>query len=161
MLPRFKSLIVLTFIVFALYVVFWRDEPFSGQHAVDVLKGFGEFEVPWGTQDDTPPAKEENTTSKLEDSGERVKTNIEVEPIPTSTSTKVNAIYFTELPADPEETTPVELEHGVDDTKDGDTTSSKTAAELVMPTSVPGADKDYGGTSLQKQFDKEYDDLGL
>ncbi|KAE8441582.1 hypothetical protein EG329_004667 [Mollisiaceae sp. DMI_Dod_QoI] len=150
--PRFKSLIVLTFIVLALYAIFWRDTPFSsGQHAIDVLKGtFGDIEVPFG-QDVAP------VETKLANFDDGYLKDIELEP----TSTKEAYIlptYSSVLPSAPESTKSAELEHVAEDMKFGQP-STKSFAELPKPSAEP--DNDYSGGGLQVQFDKEYDALGL
>lgn len=163
MLPRFKSIVVLTFIVLALYaIIFWRDVPFSsGQHAVDVLKGsFGDFEVPWGTKDTSTSLSSTPEATKLPDPDSGNFKDIQ----PETTSTKeahVAPTYFSYLPSEPENTAPAKLEHAWENTKSRHNPSTKTAAELLKPSSISGSDNVSNSMSLQNQFDNEYEDLAL
>lgn len=167
MLPRFKSFAVLTFLVLALYVVFWREEtPFqSGQHAVDVLKGtFGDFEVPVShdapTTQDAPPVSVE---TKLPEADDGYFKDLELEPKPTSTPTPTKSAhgpYFSELPSEEEEdgTAPAEWEHVTEGTESD---QEPSADEFAQTPAVAELGNDYSETGLQVQFDKEYAALGL
>lgn len=167
MLPRFKTLAILTFLILALYVVFWREEtPFqSGQHAVDVLKGtFGDVDVEVSHEvpqpQDTPPVSLETKLPEA-DNGYLKDLELEPKPSPTPTPTKsAHRPYFTELPSEEEEddTPPPEWEPSAEETETGQETSANESTE---PPAVAETGNDYSDTGLQVQFDKEYAALGL
>jgi hypothetical protein len=152
MLPRFKSLLILAFVVLALYAVFSQNTPFSsGQHAVDVLKGFGDFDVPWGKDTDLSQDPTQSEDTKLPETGDG-KIDISLpKPSPTESA---KPVYFTFLPeetsADEEHADGTDLDH-----------NPSIAEQLTKPLSVPGTNNDYSSATLQIQFDKEYQKLAL
>jgi hypothetical protein len=161
---RFRTSIFLAFGLLVLYFIFWRDDaPFQdGSHTIDVLKGAtGTQEYEQDLVDPEPPYDTAPLPTRSVSSNLWQQPSIVSSAVLESTSTS-------SLAADRSSTSSAVsgTSTGVTDVGSGAAPGESTGAAHIESSTGPevpeatGASSDDGLT-LQAQFEKEYDALGL